>query len=123
MPMFVWSYRKIDWRIRDARPKAGVGSGAIVGVNGDLIVEPLREAGRALGSNFANGSYSTWLAVLEYLVSSGIRPKYRTDNRCNDYFTTFNRGTTGLSNKSIVCLNRSFFTNAAYAFSVVLTEA
>jgi|GEM_PF-4465852 len=30
--------------------------------------------------------------------------------------TIFNFGTTGLSNKSIVCLNRSFFTNAAYAF-------
>ena len=40
-----------------------------------------------------------------------------------DHFTTFNFGSSGLSNKSIVCLNRSFFTNAAYAFSVVLTEA
>jgi len=38
-------------------------------------------------------------------------------------FVTFNFGTTGLSNKSIVCVNRSFLTNAAYAFSVVLTEA
>jgi hypothetical protein len=27
MPTFVWCDRKIDWRIRDARPKAGVGGG------------------------------------------------------------------------------------------------
>ena len=47
----------------------------------------------------------------------------RTDNRCATHLTTFNLGTTCLSNKSLVCLNRSFFTNAAYAFSVVLTEA
>ena len=30
-----------------------------------------------------------------------------------NHLTTFNFGTTGWSNKSIVCLNRSFFTNAA----------
>jgi len=29
------------------------------------------------------------------------------------HLTIFNFGTTGLSSKSIVCLNRSFFTNAA----------
>jgi len=39
------------------------------------------------------------------------------------HLTIFNFGNTASSNKSIVCLNRSFFTNAAYAFSVVLTEA
>jgi hypothetical protein len=39
------------------------------------------------------------------------------------HLTTLNLGTIGGSNKSIVCLNLSFFTNAAYAFSVVLTEA
>ena len=30
MPMFVWRDRKIDWRIRDAWPKAAVGSTSIV---------------------------------------------------------------------------------------------
>ena len=44
-------------------------------------------------------------------------------NRFAHHLTTFNLGTTGLSNKSIVCLNRSFLSKAAYAFSVVLTEA
>jgi hypothetical protein len=44
-------------------------------------------------------------------------------NRYAHHLTTINFGTTGVSNKSIVCLKRSFFTNAAYAFSVVLTEA
>ena len=39
------------------------------------------------------------------------------------HFTTVNFGTTGVSNKSIVCLNLSFLTNAAYAFSVFLTDA
>jgi hypothetical protein len=39
------------------------------------------------------------------------------------HVTIFNIGCVGVSSKSIVCLNRSFFTNAAYAFSVVLTEA
>jgi hypothetical protein len=38
------------------------------------------------------------------------------------HFTTFNFGTTFSSNKSIVCLNRSFFTKAAYALSVVFTD-
>jgi hypothetical protein len=44
-------------------------------------------------------------------------------NRRTHHLTTVNFGNSGLSNKSIVCLKRSFFTNAAYAFSVVLTEA
>jgi len=44
-------------------------------------------------------------------------------NRLAPHPATFNFGCFGSSNKSIVCLNRSFFTNAAYAFSVVLTEA
>ena len=39
------------------------------------------------------------------------------------HLTTVNLDITGLSNNSIVCLNRSFLTNAEYAFSVVLTEA
>jgi hypothetical protein len=52
---------------------------------------------------------------------AGYLKKAPVDSR--DHLTTFNLGGTGLSNKSIVCLNRSFFTNAAYAFSVVLTEA
>jgi hypothetical protein len=30
MPMFVWRDRKTDWRIRDSRPKAGMGSTSIV---------------------------------------------------------------------------------------------
>ena len=30
MPMFVWSDRKTDWRIRDAWPKTGVGPTSIV---------------------------------------------------------------------------------------------
>ena len=30
MTMFVWSDSKIDWRIRDAWPKAGVGPTSIV---------------------------------------------------------------------------------------------
>jgi hypothetical protein len=34
-------------------------------------------------------------------------------NRLAHHLTTFNFGTTCLSNKSIVCLNRSFLTNAA----------
>jgi len=37
-------------------------------------------------------------------------------------FTTFNTGCFGSSNKSIVCLNRSFFTKAAYARSIVFTD-
>ena len=45
----------------------------------------------------------------------------RSDER--HHLTTFNTGCSGVSKKSIVCLNRSLFTNAAYAFSVVLTEA
>jgi hypothetical protein len=28
--MFVWSDRKIDWRIRDSRPKAGVAAASII---------------------------------------------------------------------------------------------
>ena len=39
------------------------------------------------------------------------------------HLTIFNFGSTGVSSKSIVCLNRSFLTNAAYALSVVFTEA
>jgi hypothetical protein len=39
------------------------------------------------------------------------------------HLTIFSLVTTGLSNKSIVCLKRSFLTNAAYACSVVLPEA
>ena len=39
------------------------------------------------------------------------------------HLTIFNIGRVSLSNRSIVCLNRSFLTNAAYAFSVVFTEA
>ena len=38
------------------------------------------------------------------------------------HLTTFNFGCVGVSNKSIVCLNRSFLTNAAYARSVVFTD-
>jgi len=37
--------------------------------------------------------------------------------------TIVNLGCFGSSNKSIVCLNRAFFMNAAQAFSVVFTEA
>ena len=33
MPMFVWCDRKIDWRIRDAWPKAAVGPTSIVMCN------------------------------------------------------------------------------------------
>ena len=36
-------------------------------VHGELIVKPLREVGRALDSESANGSYSTWFAIWEYL--------------------------------------------------------
>ena len=32
-------------------------------VYGELIVKPLQEAGRALGSESANESYSTWFAI------------------------------------------------------------
>jgi len=37
-------------------------------------------------------------------------------NRLAHHLTIFNFGCTGLSNKSIVCLKRSFLTNAANAF-------
>ena len=36
-------------------------------VHGELILKLLREAGIALGSEPANGSYAMWIAVLEYL--------------------------------------------------------
>jgi hypothetical protein len=35
MPMFVWRDRKIDWRIRDSRPKAGMG------VASDIMCDPV----------------------------------------------------------------------------------
>jgi hypothetical protein len=44
-------------------------------VRGELIVKPLREAGRALDSESANGSYSTWFAIWWVLqqIQSGCR--------------------------------------------------
>ncbi len=39
------------------------------------------------------------------------------------HLTTFNLGCFGSSSKSIVCSNRSFLTNAAYARSVAFTDA
>jgi hypothetical protein len=36
MPIFMWSDRKIDWQIRDAWPKAGMGAVAI------LVRDPIR---------------------------------------------------------------------------------
>ena len=38
-----------------------------VPVHGELILKPLREADRSLGSEFANGSISTLFAVWECL--------------------------------------------------------
>jgi hypothetical protein len=58
-----------------------------------------------------------------YVDSAGSSTRFRWVIRLANHFTIFNLGWFGVSNKSIVCLNRSFFTNAAYAFSVVLTEA
>jgi hypothetical protein len=30
MPMFVWRDRKINWRLRDARPKAGMRAASVI---------------------------------------------------------------------------------------------
>ncbi|MDX2487856.1 MAG: hypothetical protein QNL03_10230, partial [Gammaproteobacteria bacterium] len=35
----------------------------MMGVHGELLLKLLREAGIALGSESANGSYSMWVAV------------------------------------------------------------
>jgi hypothetical protein len=38
-----------------------------MGVHGELILKLLREAGKALGSESVNGSYSMWFEVWDYL--------------------------------------------------------
>mgnify|MGYP001819257956 CR=1 FL=1 len=58
-----------------------------------------------------------------YVDVAGSFTRFRWVIHLANYLTIFNFGCDGLSNKSIVCLNRSFFTNAAYALSVVFTEA
>jgi hypothetical protein len=62
MPMFVWRDRKIDLRIQDAWPKAGMGSASIVCVHNDLVINLPREAERVLSSMPARGGCLTELA-------------------------------------------------------------
>ena len=50
MPMFVWCDRKIDLRVQDSWPKAGMGSASIVCVRNDLLINLPREAERVLSS-------------------------------------------------------------------------
>jgi hypothetical protein len=62
MPMFVWRDRKIDLRIQDAWPKAGMGSASIVCVHNDLVINLPQEAERVLSSMPARGGCLTELA-------------------------------------------------------------
>jgi hypothetical protein len=50
--------------------------------------------------------------AMPMFVWRGRKPDWRIGTVAS-HFTTVNFGNSGLSNKSIVCLNRSFFTNAA----------
>ena len=56
-------------------------------VHGELILKLLREAGIALGSESANGSYSMWFAVWDYLQlhqpAYHRRVSYGCDVGCN----------------------------------------
>ena len=56
-------------------------------VHGEFIVKPLREADRSLGSEFANGSISTLIAVWECLQlfqpAYHRRVSYGCDDGCN----------------------------------------
>jgi len=54
---------KIDWRIRDAWPKAAVGADSVVPVHGELVVNLPRESGSVLSSMLDRGNYITGLAV------------------------------------------------------------
>jgi len=59
----------------------------IIPVHGELLLKLLREAGIALGSEPANGSYSMWFAVLDYLQlhqpAYHRRVSYGCDVGCN----------------------------------------
>lgn len=56
-------------------------------VHGELILKPLREAERSLGSEFANGSLSTLLAIWEcfqqFQPAYDRRVSYECDDDCN----------------------------------------
>ena len=74
-------YLSIKYRILRAQIKGRV--------HGELIVKPQREADRALGSEPAHGSHSTWFVILE--CPQQIQPAYRRrvsygrDDGCNTF--------------------------------------
>ena len=97
------------------------GSSSLSGVSGDYILN-ISVGGHELTSPLP-------LPPTAILLVSGLLPIFGASfikRRSVKKLVTLQPSTStipALSNKSIVCLKRSFFTKAAYAFSVVLTDA